>query len=120
MTNRVSPLDTRIALVRGICPCRDDPKPMALVEPAGRVDCGRRKRHQLVARRQGFRFGVFEESRAFVEDQLAAFRRLAELARAVQEGSLDIEAAITGSPFGPGTPRTAFERALAQLRGDLV
>ena len=59
-------------------------------------------------------------SRAFVEEQLAAFRRLAELARAVHEGSLDLDAAITGSPFGPQTPRTAFERALAQLRGNLV
>ena len=59
-------------------------------------------------------------SRAFVDDQLAAFRRLAELARAVHEGSLDLEAAITGSPFGPETPKTAFDRALAQLGGVLV
>jgi glyoxylase-like metal-dependent hydrolase (beta-lactamase superfamily II) len=59
-------------------------------------------------------------SRAFVEDQLAAFRRLAELARAVHEGSLDLEAAITDSPFGPNTPRDAFDRALAQLRGELA
>ena len=59
-------------------------------------------------------------SRAFVEDQLAAFRRLAELARAVHEGGLDLEAAIAGSPFGRATPREAFERALNQLRGVLV
>ena len=58
--------------------------------------------------------------RAFVEDQLAAFRRLAELARAVHEGSLDVDAAIAGSPFGPDTPRTAFARALAQLSGELA
>jgi glyoxylase-like metal-dependent hydrolase (beta-lactamase superfamily II) len=58
--------------------------------------------------------------RAFVEDQLGAFRRLVELSRAVHEGSLDIEAAVTGSPFGPETPRTAFDRALAQLRGELA
>jgi glyoxylase-like metal-dependent hydrolase (beta-lactamase superfamily II) len=58
--------------------------------------------------------------RAFVEDQLAAFRRLTELARSIHAGSLDLQAAIAGSPFGPDTPRTAFERALSQLRGDLV
>jgi glyoxylase-like metal-dependent hydrolase (beta-lactamase superfamily II) len=58
-------------------------------------------------------------NRSFIEDQLAAFRRLAELARAVHAGRLDIEAAISDSPFGPNTPRTAFERALAQLRGEL-
>jgi hypothetical protein len=57
--------------------------------------------------------------RAFVTDQLAAFRRLVELSRAIDDGSLDIEAAIAASPFGPETPPTAFERALAQLRGEL-
>ena len=56
---------------------------------------------------------------AFVESQLAAFHGLADLARRVQEGSLDLVGAITASPFGPGTPRDAFERALAQLRGEL-
>jgi len=58
--------------------------------------------------------------RAFVADQLAAFRRLAELSRAIHDGSLEVEAAIAASPFGPDTPRTAFERALAQLRGELA
>jgi Zn-dependent hydrolases, including glyoxylases len=57
--------------------------------------------------------------RAFVEAQLAAFRGLADLARRVHDGSLDLEAAIAASPFGPGMPRDAFERALAQLRGTL-
>jgi glyoxylase-like metal-dependent hydrolase (beta-lactamase superfamily II) len=57
--------------------------------------------------------------RAFVVDQLAAFRRLVELSRAINDGSLDVEAAIADSPFGPETERTAFERALAQLRGEL-
>ncbi len=57
--------------------------------------------------------------RAFVQSQLAAFRGLADLAREVQDGSLNIEAAIAGSPFGPRTPRDAFERALAELRGEL-
>ena len=59
-------------------------------------------------------------SRDFVQEQLAAFRRLVELARAVHQGSLDLDAAVAGSPFGPETPRTAFERALAQLRGELA
>ena len=57
--------------------------------------------------------------RAFVEDQIAAFRRLAELARAVDHGSLDLEAATREELFGRPTPDEAFERALAQLRGTL-
>lgn len=57
--------------------------------------------------------------RAFLEEQLATFRGLAALARQVHEGSLSIEAGIAASPFGPRTPRDAFERALAQLRGEL-
>lgn len=58
--------------------------------------------------------------RAFLEDQLAAFRSLAAQARRIHDGSLSIEDAIAASPFGPRTPRDAFERALAQLRGELV
>jgi glyoxylase-like metal-dependent hydrolase (beta-lactamase superfamily II) len=58
--------------------------------------------------------------RAFVEDQLAAFRRLVDLARAINDGSIDVTGAIADSPFGPSTPEDAFERALAQLRGELV
>lgn len=57
--------------------------------------------------------------RAFLEDQLASFRGLAQLARQVHEGNLSIEAGIAASPFGRQTPRDAFERALAQLRGEL-
>jgi glyoxylase-like metal-dependent hydrolase (beta-lactamase superfamily II) len=57
--------------------------------------------------------------RAFVDDQLVAFRRLVELARAINDGSLDIPGAIATSPFGPSTEADAFERALAQLRGEL-
>jgi glyoxylase-like metal-dependent hydrolase (beta-lactamase superfamily II) len=59
--------------------------------------------------------------RGFVENQLAAFRRLAELARAVNDGSLDGRAA-TAEPlfYGSATPEDAFERALAQLRGELA
>ena len=57
--------------------------------------------------------------RAFVASQLEAFRGLAAVARQIAAGSLTIEDAIAESPFGPRTPRDAFERALAQLRGEL-
>lgn len=57
---------------------------------------------------------------AFLRNQLAAFRGLAELARDVHAGNRSIEDAITASPFGPRTPADAFERAVAQLRGELV
>src|SRR6185503_11864859 len=57
--------------------------------------------------------------RRFVEDQLAAFTRLAELARSVNEGGLDLRAATAEELFGGATPEDAFERALAQLRGEL-
>ncbi|HUR85924.1 MAG TPA: MBL fold metallo-hydrolase [Solirubrobacteraceae bacterium] len=58
-------------------------------------------------------------ARAFVEDQLVSFRALADLARQVHAGVLTIEAGIAAAPFSPRTPRDAFERALAQLRGEL-
>jgi len=58
--------------------------------------------------------------RAFVEAQLAAFRRLVELSRAVEAGSLELEAAMREELFGGRTPDDAFERALAQLRGQLA
>jgi glyoxylase-like metal-dependent hydrolase (beta-lactamase superfamily II) len=57
--------------------------------------------------------------RAFVKSQLGAFRGVVELSRGIQNGRLDIEAALAQSPFGPDTPVDAFERALAQLRGEL-
>jgi glyoxylase-like metal-dependent hydrolase (beta-lactamase superfamily II) len=57
--------------------------------------------------------------RGFVQEQLAAFRRLAELARAVHDGSLDLEAAMEEHLFPGRTPGEGFERALAQLRGEL-
>ena len=57
--------------------------------------------------------------RAFVASQLEAFRALAGLARRIAAGDLTIEDAILESPFGPRTPREAFERALEQLRGRL-
>jgi len=58
--------------------------------------------------------------RGFVEGQLAAFRRLAELSRAVEAGRLDLEAAMREELFPGPTPDDAFERALAQLRGELI
>jgi glyoxylase-like metal-dependent hydrolase (beta-lactamase superfamily II) len=57
--------------------------------------------------------------RSFLEDQLSAFRELANLAREIHAGGRSIDEAITASPFGPRTPRDAFERALAQLSGEL-
>jgi hypothetical protein len=57
--------------------------------------------------------------RQFVEDQLAAFRRLVELSRAIHAGSLDVKGAASEPLFGGPTPDDAFERALAQLRGEL-
>ena len=57
--------------------------------------------------------------RAFVEAQLDAFRRIAELARQMDAGELDLEAAVAASPFAAEATRDAFERALAQLRGEL-
>ncbi|HJP87580.1 MAG TPA: MBL fold metallo-hydrolase [Candidatus Limnocylindrales bacterium] len=57
--------------------------------------------------------------RTFVEEQLSAFQGLAALALEVHDGGRSIEDAIAKSPFGPKTPRDAFERAIAQLRGEL-
>ena len=57
--------------------------------------------------------------RAFVEAQLAAFRSIADLAREIHEGRLDLDAAIAMSPFSPETSRQPLERGLAQLRGEL-
>jgi glyoxylase-like metal-dependent hydrolase (beta-lactamase superfamily II) len=58
--------------------------------------------------------------RRFVEAQIHAFRRLVDLARAVGDGSLEMEAAVAEPLFGGPTPEDAFERALAQLRGELA
>ena len=56
---------------------------------------------------------------AFICAQLDAMRGLVAIARQVNDDSLAIDDAIAASPFGPRTPRDAFERALAQLRGEL-
>jgi glyoxylase-like metal-dependent hydrolase (beta-lactamase superfamily II) len=55
----------------------------------------------------------------FLEDQVAAFTQLAALARSVHAGELSIGEAIAQSQFGPELPHEAFERALAQLQGEL-
>jgi glyoxylase-like metal-dependent hydrolase (beta-lactamase superfamily II) len=57
--------------------------------------------------------------RAFVASQLENLRSQVALARLVHAGELDIEAAITSSPYGPETSRGPLERALEQLRGEL-
>ena len=57
--------------------------------------------------------------RRFLDDQIAAFTEVAALARDVHAGALSIEEALAETHFGPRTPRDAFERALAQLRGEL-
>jgi glyoxylase-like metal-dependent hydrolase (beta-lactamase superfamily II) len=57
--------------------------------------------------------------RAFVEAQLDELRTSAMLAREAAAGALTIEAAIDRSPF-PGEPgRTAIERGVLQLRGEV-
>jgi len=58
--------------------------------------------------------------RAFVEAQVAAQREISALARRLHEGELDEDAAVAASPFGKGATLEAFERALAQLRGELA
>ena len=57
--------------------------------------------------------------RSFVEEQLADFRALAALANQVHAGELDVEAALADAPFGAAA-RDAFDRALPQLRGELL
>jgi glyoxylase-like metal-dependent hydrolase (beta-lactamase superfamily II) len=57
--------------------------------------------------------------RRFLDDQIAAFTELAALARDVHRGGLSIDEALAETHFGRQTPRDAFERALAQLRGEL-
>jgi glyoxylase-like metal-dependent hydrolase (beta-lactamase superfamily II) len=57
--------------------------------------------------------------RAFVEDQLAALVAVAETARRVRRGELELDAAVATGPFGPEASREPLERALAQLRGEL-
>jgi glyoxylase-like metal-dependent hydrolase (beta-lactamase superfamily II) len=57
--------------------------------------------------------------RSFVEDQLTDFRSLAARARQIHAGELDLAAALDQAPFGAAAS-DAFDRALPQLRGDLL
>jgi hypothetical protein len=57
--------------------------------------------------------------RRFVEDQLADFKSLAALARDIHAGALSLEEALAEAPFGAAA-RDAFDRALPQLRGELL
>lgn len=60
--------------------------------------------------------------REFAETQAASFERLASLARDVHVGALSLVDAVAEHPFPDHPPehaRPAFERALAQLRGEL-
>jgi glyoxylase-like metal-dependent hydrolase (beta-lactamase superfamily II) len=57
--------------------------------------------------------------RSFVERQLEAFRAVAAVARRLDAGELDREAAIASMPFDEASSAEPLDRALAQLRGDL-
>ena len=56
---------------------------------------------------------------AFAERQLGEFEANAALARRVDAGDLDLDAAISDSPYPSAAAREPLERALAQLRGEL-
>jgi glyoxylase-like metal-dependent hydrolase (beta-lactamase superfamily II) len=57
--------------------------------------------------------------RRFVDDQLADLKSLAALARDIHKGELSVEEALVEAPFGSAA-REAFDRALPQLRGELL
>jgi glyoxylase-like metal-dependent hydrolase (beta-lactamase superfamily II) len=56
---------------------------------------------------------------AFVERSIAEVGAIAELARQVTAGSLDMAAAIAAAPYRPMAAREAIERGVAQARGEL-
>jgi glyoxylase-like metal-dependent hydrolase (beta-lactamase superfamily II) len=60
------------------------------------------------------------EGRAFVEESLASFRAVADLARRAHAEGLAVDDVLPEAPWG-GDPliRQALERGLAQLRGEL-
>ena len=62
--------------------------------------------------------------RAFADSQAASFAALAALARRVLAGELSLDDAVADETAFPGEPRKALrgplERALQQLRGELV
>jgi len=57
--------------------------------------------------------------RVFADRQTAEFEANAALARRIEAGELDVEAAIAASPYPDDAAREPLERALAQLRGEL-
>lgn len=57
--------------------------------------------------------------RAFAERQLEELRAIAALARRIEAGELDLEAAVAAAPYPAAAAREPLERALAQLRGEL-
>jgi glyoxylase-like metal-dependent hydrolase (beta-lactamase superfamily II) len=57
--------------------------------------------------------------RAFAIRQMTEFRAVAELARLVHDGRLDIDAAVLRTPYPADAAREPLTRALAQLRGEL-
>ena len=57
--------------------------------------------------------------RGFAVRQMTEFRAVAELARLVHDGRLDLEAAVLRTPYPADTALEPLTRALAQLRGEL-
>ena len=57
--------------------------------------------------------------RGFAVRQMTEFRTVAELARLIHDGRLDLDAAILRTPYPADAAREPLERALAQLRGEL-
>ena len=57
--------------------------------------------------------------RGFVVRQMTEFRAVAELARLVNDGMLDLDAAVLRTPYPADTALEPLTRALAQLRGEL-
>jgi hypothetical protein len=50
---------------------------------------------------------------------MTEFRSIAELARLVADGRLDIDAAVLRTPYRADEARQPLERALVQLAGEL-
>ncbi len=55
----------------------------------------------------------------FVDRSIEAFRAIADLARRVHAGELDLAAAIAAAPYSSADAAEPLERGLAQLRGEL-
>jgi glyoxylase-like metal-dependent hydrolase (beta-lactamase superfamily II) len=57
--------------------------------------------------------------RAFVERSIEEIGAIADLAKRVHGGALDLDAAVAAAPYSPAAAREALERGRAQLRGEL-